>query len=87
MPSYAGGPAADSANGEAAEAVRRRCVAGCSGVGAQGAGPPSSVKGRHALSCADRRQFKAKIVSALRRLQKKTVRAFFADPDLGYITA
>ena len=33
--------------------------------------------------------FKAKIVSALRRLQKMPhiVRAFFADPELRYITA
>jgi hypothetical protein len=33
--------------------------------------------------------FKAKIVGALRRLQKMPhiVRAFFADPDLRYITA
>jgi mutator family transposase len=34
-------------------------------------------------------EFKAKIISALRRLQRmpKIVRAFFADPDLRYITA
>jgi hypothetical protein len=33
--------------------------------------------------------FKAKIIGALRRLQKMPhiVRAFFADPDLRYITA
>jgi transposase len=34
-------------------------------------------------------EFKAKVISALRRLQKmpRLVRAFFADPDLRYITA
>ena len=34
-------------------------------------------------------EFKAKVISALRRLQKmpRIVRAFFADPDLRYITA
>ena len=34
-------------------------------------------------------QFKAKVISALRRLQKipAIVRAFFSDPDLRYITA
>ena len=34
-------------------------------------------------------EFKAKVISALRRLQKMPhiVRAFFADPDLRYITA
>ena len=34
-------------------------------------------------------EFKSKIIGALRRLQKlpHIVRAFFADPDLRYITA
>jgi transposase len=43
--------------------------------------------GRTSVTNAD--QFKAKIVGALRRLQAMphTVRAFFADPDLRYITA
>src|SRR3954447_25398931 len=43
--------------------------------------------GRTSLTGRD--DFKAKIVSALRRLQKMPhiVRAFFADPDLRYITA
>jgi hypothetical protein len=42
---------------------------------------------RDAVTGAD--EFKAKIIGALRRLQKmpQIVRAFFADPDLGYITA
>ncbi|MPY81344.1 MAG: IS630 family transposase [Actinophytocola sp.] len=43
--------------------------------------------GRTSVTSAE--EFKTKIVSALRRLQKmpKLVRAFFADPDLRYITA
>jgi transposase len=43
--------------------------------------------GRTSVTSAD--EFKAKIVSALRRLQKlpHVVRAFFGDPDLHYITA
>jgi hypothetical protein len=34
-------------------------------------------------------EFKANVVAALRRLQRlpQIVRAFFADPDLAYITA
>ena len=42
--------------------------------------------GRTSVSNAD--EFKAKIIGALRRLQKmpQTVRAFFADPELRYIT-
>ena len=40
-------------------------------------------------SVADADEFKTKIIGALRRLQKlpHIVRAFFADPDLRYITA
>jgi hypothetical protein len=43
--------------------------------------------GRTSVTDAD--EFKAKIISALRRLQKmpQIVRAFFADPELRYITA
>jgi hypothetical protein len=43
--------------------------------------------GRTSVTDAD--DFKAKIIGALRRLQKMPhiVRAFFADPDLRYITA
>jgi len=43
--------------------------------------------GRTAARDAD--EFKSKILGALRRLQKMPhiVRAFFADPDLRYITA
>jgi transposase len=43
--------------------------------------------GRTSVTNAD--EFKAKIIGALRRLQKlpHIVRAFFADPDLRYITA
>ncbi|MGH8823853.1 MAG: transposase, partial [Jiangellaceae bacterium] len=43
--------------------------------------------GRTSVRTAD--QFKATIIGALRRLQKlpHIVRAFFADPDLRYITA
>jgi hypothetical protein len=63
-------------------------------VGARGCdspGRPDNVKhdrvGRTSVTNAD--EFKAKIISALRRLQKmpQTVRAFFADPELRYITA
>ena len=43
--------------------------------------------GRTSVHNAD--EFKTKILGALRRLQKlpQIVRAFFADPDLRYITA
>ena len=43
--------------------------------------------GRTSVHNAD--EFKTKILGALRRLQKlpHIVRAFFADPDLRYITA
>ena len=43
--------------------------------------------GRTSVNNAD--EFKTKILGALRRLQKlpQVVRAFFADPDLRYITA
>ena len=43
--------------------------------------------GRTSVRNAD--EFKTKILGALRRLQKlpHIVRAFFADPDLRYITA
>ena len=43
--------------------------------------------GRTSVRNAD--EFKTKIIGALRRLQKlpQVVRAFFADPDLRYITA
>jgi hypothetical protein len=63
-------------------------------VGARGCdspGRPDNIKhdrvGRTSVTNAD--EFKAKIISALRRLQKmpQTVRAFFADPELRYITA
>jgi len=42
--------------------------------------------GRSSVTGPD--EFKAKVISALRRLQKmpRLVRAFFADPDLRYIT-
>jgi len=43
--------------------------------------------GRTSVRNAD--EFKTQIIGALRRLQKlpQLVRAFFADPDLRYITA
>ena len=63
-------------------------------MGARGCdspGRPDNVKhdrvGRTSVRNAD--EFKTKIIGALRRLQKlpQVVRAFFADPDLRYITA
>ncbi len=59
--------------------------------GCESPGRPDNIKhdrvGRTSVTDAD--EFTAKIINALRRLQKmpQIVRAFFADPELRYITA